>query len=42
MTPLTPADLQPLPDVPDDWHDGDKVTVRISKINDNENDNENQ
>ena len=27
---------------PDDWHDGDKVTVRISKINDNENDNENQ
>ena len=28
--------------VPDDWHDGDKVTVRISKINDNDNENENQ
>ena len=29
-------------DVPDHWHDGDKVTVRISKINDNDNENENQ
>ena len=28
--------------VPDDWHDGDKVTVRISKMNENDNDNENQ
>ena len=28
--------------VPDHWHDGDKVTVRISKINENENDNENR
>ena len=28
--------------VPDDWHDGDKVTVRISKMNENDNENENQ
>ena len=27
---------------PDHWHHGAKVTVRISKINDNDNENEKQ